>query len=448
MLNRTLALGTLLVLLAPGCHPVKPHQQNDSAVTQQDAAPPSDAEVVCQHGTRRCQGLRLEICQNNAWELIRVCQDVCDPVEECTSVQPGDELSFIWIADTAEGKLSKVDTKTLVEVGRYWTCPAQSQMCDPSRTAVNLHGDAVVTNRTAMPGSITKFAASKKDCIDRNDNGVIDTSTGPNDVLAWGQDECMIWHTPLPSLPQFPGDNHGARATSWNGTEDPLTGRGGYVYVGTCPNLGAAFNMVFKINGDDGVVEDWTEVPGLGCAYGGAMDGEGGFWMYDFQHMALVRLDLATYAVESHPVSCGYGMTADNVGGVWATGGSCASRIDRATGVETVIQVPSVWSLRGVAIGRGKSDGYAWSADTDGSLVQFDLATLTLVKVYPIEPGCSMVGASVDYEGYVWTVCQSTNKAHKFDLDTETHESVNIGMNPYTYSDMTGMQLRNVIPVE
>jgi hypothetical protein len=78
--------------------------------------------------------------------------------------------SFIWIANTGEGTLSKVHTVTAVEVARYITGPYGTAN-DPSRTSVNRHGDMVVTNRnpnlTARP-SVTKFAANESDCVDRN----------------------------------------------------------------------------------------------------------------------------------------------------------------------------------------------------------------------------------------------------------------------------------------
>jgi streptogramin lyase len=55
---------------------------------------------------------------------------------------------------------------------------------------------------------------------------------------------------------------------------------------------------------------------------------------------------------------------------------------------------------------------------------------------------------AVDFEGNVWTVAQSSNSAYKFDPGTETHQPVPIGANPYTYSDMTGAQLKGVINPE
>ena len=181
------------------------------------------------------------------------------------------------------------------------------------------------------------------------------------------------------------------------------------------------------------------------------MDGLGNFWIYDFTASRLHRLDTLTYQSESFTVSCGYGITTDPVGRVWlggsGAGGNCVSRFDPVTSTEQIVIVPGAEFLRGISVGLEKSEGYAWAADTGGTLFQIDLESVTVAGSYPIAPGSGMIGSAVDYQGYVWTVAQ-TGTAYKFDLDTETFTSVGIGNSPYTYSDMTGMQLRNVVPVE
>ncbi len=101
------------------------------------------------------------------------------------------QFSFIWIANSPEGTVSKIDTETLIEVARYRTGQPGA---DPSRTSVNLKGDVAITNRD---GSITKIGAIEDQCKEKNGQPGIQTSTGPNDVLAWGADECVLWNTAL-----------------------------------------------------------------------------------------------------------------------------------------------------------------------------------------------------------------------------------------------------------
>ena len=124
------------------------------------------------------------------------------------------EFSFIWIANSPQGTVSKIDTFTGVEVARYSTGPATQ--AEPSRTSVNLYGDVAVSNRgsqTGGAGGVTKIAAREEDCIDKNGNGAIETSTGPTDIKAWGQDECVLWNIEIPSDVY----QHGPRPTAWEG---------------------------------------------------------------------------------------------------------------------------------------------------------------------------------------------------------------------------------------
>jgi len=380
-----------------------------------------------------------------------------DPDSGDTETEPEGGRSFIWIANSGVSTLSKVDTQTAVEVARYRTC---SSACDPSRTSVNLHGDAVVTNREPYLLSVTKFAAAIDDCVDVNDNGMIETSKGPTDVLDWGQDECMLWHTKINT--GFCVNEYGARATAWDGKEDPDTGLGGSVWVGTCGEKYTSSDppqVVYKLDGDSGEVVDQTDVD-VSCCYGGVVDGNDGFWVFDqsinsSSDQKIVRVDMNTLQV-SEPVhlSGGYGITADQEGRVWVGGQyhchlpSYVSRYDPSDGSFEDFEVTGASRLRGIAVGVKKSAGYVWAADTDGTLYKIDQENMIVAGTYEIGIDIDMIGAAVDFEGYVWTVDYDTNAAYKFNPDTETAIKVPVGPNPYTYSDMTGMQLKNVIPIE
>jgi hypothetical protein len=93
----------------------------------------------------------------------------------------------IWIPNSSEGTISKVDTTTHEERGRYRTDGVGYS--DPSRTTVNLHGDVISANR--WTGSATFVMAG--DCPDQDRDGIVETSQGPQDVLPWGEDECVVW---------------------------------------------------------------------------------------------------------------------------------------------------------------------------------------------------------------------------------------------------------------
>ena len=103
---------------------------------------------------------------------------------------PGDEeleFSYIWIANTGEGTVSKIDTQTLEEVGRFQTRP--DTFGSPSRTSVSRAGNVAVANRH---GGVVKIYADHADCADTNGQAGIQTSTDAT-PLPWGQDECIAW---------------------------------------------------------------------------------------------------------------------------------------------------------------------------------------------------------------------------------------------------------------
>jgi streptogramin lyase len=309
----------------------------------------------------------------------------------------------------------------------------------------------VVTNRDPSYGgsSVTKFAADIDDCVDQNDNDDIETSFGPLEVLPFGEDECMLWNTPLgPSASSI-----GARATAWDGSEDPDTGEGGHVFIGAMVN-----QTIYKLDGDTGEILDQAAT-GLGH-YGGAVDGQGNFWTVAmFCTVGLCQVertsvdDLGDHTI--HNVHCGYGISVDAEGRVWTGGmnmfggGGCISRLDDDTLVNDWVATGLADFNRGIAVGTEMSEGSVWAASTNGDLIQVDLETVEVVKRQAV--GVSeMVGVAVDFEGYVWTVSQGGNSAHKVDVSTDpwTVTDVPIGLGPYTYSDMTGMQLKNVTPIE
>ena len=120
-------------------------------------------------------------------------------------------LPYIWIANSAAGTVSKIDTVGGTEVARYFS-GVRGRDDDPSRTAVNLHGDVAVGNRR---GGVSKIAARIEDCVDRNGNGSIETSSDASDLLDAGLDECLLWTISL-DLPATPYNANGTRVVAWD----------------------------------------------------------------------------------------------------------------------------------------------------------------------------------------------------------------------------------------
>jgi hypothetical protein len=353
------------------------------------------------------------------------------------------DFSYIWIANSPQGTVSKIDTQTATEVGRYYTGPVGSR--DPSRTSVSSDGQyAVVANRD---GGLTMIAAEDENCVDTNQNGVIDTSTGANDILPWGTDECVRWNIALPAT-----GSSGPRPVSWTiGPQDPITCQhtAGDIWIGWY-NSGTNQGQFRLVEGMTGATLDNVTVPswsGMSWGpYGGAIDSENNFWAIGWgQSGPVVKIDGVTHEAThfGNPGGWIYGMGLDLQGNTYASG--CGNgnvyRFDAVAETwSTVATVPGVSCLRGLQVDR---NGVAWIAKNGPcGLAAIDTS---VEPPAPIDmnialPGCGTpVGVSIDAEGYVWVVDQSANSAFKVDPDTYAIVSTVTGLvNPYTYSDMTG----------
>ena len=358
------------------------------------------------------------------------------------------DFSFIWIANSPAGTVSKIDTKTGVEVGRFFTGPGNG-IDDPSRTSVNLAGDVAVTNRG---GSITKIAARNADCIDTNGNGVIDTSTGPADVKPYGEDECVLWNIPLPG--GGGGNQQGPRPTAWDvgDSGNPCVVDDDRVWVGWF-ELPANQGHFYRLDGSTGGLLDDVTAPGWDVTgiksygpYGGAADAGGNFWVTGLQG-PLVRIDGESLEVqqwEFPEASAAYGMTLDAEGHVWTAGLTGAiTHVDPDSQSFEVFPIGAD-PLRGLMIDR---EGYAWAAKNGVcGLVQFDIETKSIVNAAIPLPGCATpVGVSIDIDGFVWVPDQGANLAFRVDPDTYATQTTMGLQAPYTYSDMTGAGLGLVV---
>lgn len=371
---------------------------------------------------------------------------------------PGDcgcgnnEWSYVFIANSGQGTVSKINTRTLQEEGRYITRPDGAG--NPSRTSVSVDGRAVaVANRHT---GIVKIWARPEFC-DPNANGRpgLQTSTGRNDVLPWGEDDCIAWHTPFP-------DFTNQRPVQWtSGTLNPsscryedqkiwtVTGKGG-----NSPGLcGAQGVWVHRLDGETGAIEDTIHLPesdfncdqanigaGLG-AYGGAVDVDGNLWFHGFGNNTLVRVDFQTLAYEVASPRSGYGITVDTEGRVWFGG---LTRFDYAT---------RQWDMAVLPGGAGLADngGVAqdlqrrmWASDGAAGVVWADMDTMTVGDRIALPGSNTVKGVSVDIDGFIWAVRFGDTRAYKIDPDTYQIESYDGLNDPYTYSDMTGGALSNV----
>ncbi len=360
------------------------------------------------------------------------------------------EKSYLWVANTDQGSVSKVNTLTLIEEARYRTGPSGGTE-SPSRTAVSLDGRFVIVNNRGT-GSSAVIAANLDDCKDKNGNGMIETSKNKNDLLAWQADECLMWSVQHP----FKGDiGSGPRGVTWTpGTFDQVdcVFKNPKIWVGFLPVANATAHMV-RLDGMTGAVEEtlvinnWTQGDTFWGPYGAALDKDKNVWFTGLRG-ELFRINTinnpATFDRWTPPQATqSYGMTVDPDGDPWH--GGCSGPVttfDPKTQTFTPIAGTNACH-RGLA---ADHDGNVWVASNGPcGLVQIDHKTNQLIKFHTLNPCSIPVGVSVDLEGFVWLVDEA-GWAWKIDpLNVPAMKKVDIIGDHYTYSDMTGGQLKSVI---
>jgi hypothetical protein len=295
-----------------------------------------------------------------------------------------------------------------------------------------------VANRT---GGVTKIWAREQDCEDKNNNGQIDTSSGPNDILNFDDEECNAWHTPFPNATT-------QRPVAWtSGIYNPVTCRfddqklwtaASYAETGSC--TGADGIYIYRLNGETGEVEDEIHAPQLTCgslgAYGAAVDFDGNAWFYIFGGGTTFRVDFETLEVTTHGGGF-YGITVDTQGRPWT---DAFARYDLDT---------MQWTQNGDIPGVGGSglaqdhQGRMWKSTT-GGVGWIDMETMEPGDIVALPGAGNYRGIGVDVDGFIWAVLLGGTTAYKIDPDTYELDFIDGLVSPYTYSDMAGGQLSNV----
>jgi streptogramin lyase len=387
----------------------------------------------------------------------------------------------LWVVNTAESTVSKWDASTNppTELARYRVGLAEGEClgsccwnnnCNmPSRVAVDGNGDVYIANRGfGMQGTVTKIAGDRANCIDRNGNGMIDTSTGHMDVRpftnAIGQpaDECVIWTARVGAvndvLRAITVDRGDARAP------------GGYVWVG-------AYNTSRFYKVDPRTGETLATVPVPVNPYGAVVTADGRLWIGVLDSAGTASIDTTALTVSAKidfPLAlrggCGnsYGITADAMGRIWFAGWNCRDALGYQPGpgpggtggqwtrVDTTALVAGT-AGRGITPG---PDGYiymaaAQSGDSDSRIVRWPAsafapgatvpATSVTLVTAPRLNGPS--GLGFDRAGLLWLAHYGSNselvRYNPMSGATATFTGPN---RMYSYSDFTGSVRRTLIP--
>jgi len=377
-------------------------------------------------------------------------------LNEVTSTFP-----FIWVALSQRCTIAKINTVTGVILGEYRTVSDGTPCNESSRTTVAIDGSVWVGHRGQ--GGVTHVGQPElNQCIDRNNDTVIQTSAAYGDVKAWpganagvaaAQDECIIHHVDTVAA-GLPGDSRHMSIDANN-----------KLWVGDF----AGGSRFIRINGTTGAVE--TPVKDLPCGgYGGLIDANGVIWS---AQGPLLRWDPNAPDSPTNPrcINVGlsvYGVAIDGNGNVWVSEfGNRVAKVSPAGATLGIFNTPSTTGQQGLAV---DSKGDVWVSTSlscgGGCTVTHLKNDGTLVGSVPNPTGAGSTGVSIDADGNVWTANRSSNTATRIDPSggplgcggTGCGDGTRVGavdktVNfpagpdarplpfPYNYSDMTGQQL-------
>jgi len=387
----------------------------------------------------------------------------------------------VWVANQDEGTVSKLDSRTNTELARYPSARPDAtnnarpygERCSfganaamgipeigncPSRTAVDQSFDAYVANRAfGNQGTLTKYANRESDCIDRNANGVIDTSRdldgdGTISLTAAGEfvgvdDECISWTVPVGANDAVPR----ALAIGIAPPDDVI----GDVWVGLY-NAARACRLNPRTGGTIACL-DLSSAGRPFRPYGASADEAGRIWLADRTNSRdlLGHIDASSTWRMASPLPGGqpigtYGVTVDGRGHVFVANSDSEPnllRYDIATDTWEQYTIPGGGSPRGVAADEtslwvGLSHNIAgFGGGWSSRIVQYDLATMGFVATHTMPTGLGPVGVGVSFDGSVWAICQGSNSAARLEPATGTWIEHAVGLTPYTYSDFIGFGL-------
>ncbi|MBI4701567.1 MAG: hypothetical protein HY744_10465 [Deltaproteobacteria bacterium] len=314
----------------------------------------------------------------------------------------------------------------------------------PGRVAVDTNGDVWICNRAfGSQGTLSKFSGDIKHCIDRNNNGIIDTSKDANNdgVIAvndpkeyFGQnDECILATIPVGPSNRWP--------------RGVAVDKKGKIWACT-------FNegKVYRFNPNEPVALEGSATVG-GNPYSMATGGNYLFVSRCAGGQPPVRVNIDTFAVEG--ISCPgmgsgtYGVVGDPGGNVAWFGGHCSGdgiwRADFAN--KTCTKTGTGGSVTAVTL---DLQGNVWGANYSNNTIHKMTAAGALLGTYPAG-GSNPHGLSVDFDGNIWIVTHSPSMV-KMNTSGQILGTYSIGgpgvpnADPYLYSDFTGVQVNRQAP--
>lgn len=342
------------------------------------------------------------------------------------------EQHNVWVANTDEMTLSRVDGAALQETARY-RLPGE-----PKRIAVDYGGAALVLSLSETGWTLTKVAGVAADCA-----AEIPTSSGPTDLLPSGEDGCVLWTRTVAE----PGGQAMGLAVDGARSPDGDAGGNAWVATGVPPQV-----QVYR--GADGEPGLTVALPVGVSPQDATFDLSGRLWVADREGI-LYRLDYTPdgYEVLGIPVAepCFQleALAFDDKGHLYLSTYACESVLsfDHDSYAFRAAMAPGLLSTRGLA----------WVGDS--LFVAHTAAALSRVQLDPwafaetVGVGGSRgvpvesQGVSVDSNGLLWITSRAGGGEGRGLLsrfDTEAMKvtgQVVVGKGPRALGDFTGSRL-------
>jgi hypothetical protein len=363
-------------------------------------------------------------------------------------------FNYLWVANSGESTISKIDTQTSKEIARYATGPLYPTSGEnPSRTAVDKDGNVWVGNRLGNH-DVVKIAGYNESCIDKNNDGIITTSKDVNnngqidasEILPWGTDECVLL-----SKNYWPGLD----ATTEVGPRSLAMDANNYLWVGIWNST-----KYYKIDSNGTLI---AELPPLASsnAYGAAAGKDNILWSNDV-YLGLTKINvisnsrITTYPISSFgcaPGHCFYAIAADKNNNVWLTNwmNGTLQKFNANTGTITTYNLPGAGisaSIRGVTVSH---DNYIWVTNYfNGEVIKMNSAGNVMCHVNTSAGYNSLAGIAEDGEGNIWAIggwgSLISDSVWKINpINCQIIKRVPVGKSPYTYSDATGNLVKQFI---
>jgi hypothetical protein len=378
----------------------------------------------------------------------------------------GSTFPVLWIANAGEDTLTKFDTVNNKELARYrtWFGPAGQTGhvphlgnafagAAPSRTAVDLDGNAYVVNRHFDGRSAVIIKVLSSGFVDRNGNGVVDTSSDANadgiidaaemknlaDTNSNGiidpseiQDERIAWALRVPdgiAAPVRTGALGRALCIAPNGN----------LWVGLFSD-----QTYYEVRGSDGKTLRGPISVGV-TPYGCLVDGAGKLWSANLG-AGMGRLDTiaGTSQAAVSLIDSTYGIAIDQNYVYFASQSSSSYlRVNKTTlAQDRPAQGPRFFSV-GISVdGDGNiATGYYQG----GGITKYKAADGSVICSATGYPNMSETrGVIADAQGNIWQISVSGNLVAKYSKTCAKLGTFPVGNAPYTYSDAAGLAARTI----